>query len=88
MTVKIHKLTKYYGKTRGIENFNLELNKGEIFGLIGPNGAGKSTTIRSIMNLLNKNEGKVFIEGEELTRDNIKLKEKIGYLPSEVHLYC
>lgn len=47
-----------------IENLNLELNKGEIFGLIGPNGAGKSTTIRSIMSLLNKNEGKVFIDGE------------------------
>ncbi|MGN1155862.1 MAG: ATP-binding cassette domain-containing protein, partial [Agathobacter sp.] len=50
-----------YGKTKGIENLNLELNKGEIFGLIGPNGAGKSTTIRSIMNLLNKNEGKYLL---------------------------
>ncbi len=85
--LEIQNLTKYYGKIRGVENINLKLESGEVFGFIGPNGAGKSTTIRSIMNLINKTEGKVFIEGEIFDKDNIKIKEKIGYLPSEVHLY-
>ena len=84
---EIKNLTKYYGKIKGVENLSLELEKGEIFGFIGPNGAGKSTTIRAIMNLINKTSGKVLIENEEFNKDNIKLKEKIGYLPSEIYLY-
>lgn len=85
--LKIENLTKYYGNILGVKNLSLSLNEGEIFGFIGPNGAGKSTTIRSIMNLINKTEGKILINDEELTKDNIKLKEIIGYLPSEIHLY-
>ena len=85
--LEIQNLTKYYGKVKGVENLSLKLEEGEVFGFIGPNGAGKSTTIRSIMNLINKTEGKVFIEGKEFDKDDINLKAKIGYLPSEVHLY-
>lgn len=85
--LEIKNLTKYYGKVLGVKNLSLNLYEGEIFGFIGPNGAGKSTTIRSIMNLINKNEGKVLLNGEELTKDNTHLKEMIGYLPSEIHLY-
>ena len=48
---------------------------------------GKSTTIRSIMNLINKTSGKVLIENKEFDKDDIKVKEKIGYLPSEIYLY-
>ena len=65
----------------------MQLEEGEIFGFIGPNGAGKSTTIRSIMNLINKTKGKVLIEGKEFNKNDIKIKEKIGYLPSEIYLY-
>ncbi|MGN1013482.1 MAG: ABC transporter ATP-binding protein [Clostridia bacterium] len=85
--LEIQNLTKYYGKIKGVENLSLKLNKGEIFGFIGPNGAGKSTTIRSIMNLINKTSGKVLIEGKEFLKDDIGIKEKIGYLPSEIYLY-
>ena len=85
--LEIKNLTKYYGKTLGIKNLSLSLEEGEIFGFIGPNGAGKSTTIRSIMNLINKTEGKVYINGEEFTKDKIEIKKIIGYLPSEIHLY-
>ena len=85
--IEIKNLTKYYGKTLGIKNLSLSLEEGEIFGFIGPNGAGKSTTIRSIMNLINKTEGEVYINGEEFTKDKIELKKIIGYLPSEIHLY-
>ncbi len=85
--LEIKNLTKYYGKIKGVENLSLKLEEGEVFGFIGPNGAGKSTTIRSIMNLINKTEGKVYFEGKEFDKDDIDIKEKIGYLPSEVHLY-
>ncbi|MDD5864878.1 MAG: ABC transporter ATP-binding protein [bacterium] len=85
--IEIQNLTKYYGKIKGVEDLSLKLYEGEIFGFIGPNGAGKSTTIRSIMNLINKTSGKVFIEGKEFVKDDIKIKEKIGYLPSEIYLY-
>ncbi len=85
--LEIQNLTKYYGKVKGVENLSLKLEEGEVFGFIGPNGAGKSTTIRSIMNLISKTKGKVFIENEEFDKDKINIKEKIGYLPSEVQLY-
>lgn len=85
--LEIKKLTKYYGKTLGVKDLSLTLYEGEIFGFIGPNGAGKSTTIRSIMNLINKTEGSILLNGKELCKDDTKAKELIGYLPSEIHLY-
>ena len=85
--LEIQNLTKYYGKIKGVENLYLKLKEGEIFGFIGPNGAGKSTTIRSIMNLINKTSGKVLIENKEFNKDDVEIKEKIGYLPSEIYLY-
>ena len=85
--LEIKNLTKYYGKVKGVENLSLSLNRGEIFGFIGPNGAGKSTTIRSVMNLINKDSGSVLFCGKELTRDDVEAKSRIGYLPSEVFLY-
>ena len=50
--IKIVNLTKYYGKTRGIENLSISIKEGEIFGFLGPNGAGKTTTIRCILSIL------------------------------------
>ena len=85
--LEIKNLTKYYGKVKGVENLSLSLSRGEIFGFIGPNGAGKSTTIRSVMNLINKDSGSVFFCGKELTRDDVEAKRRLGYLPSEVFLY-
>ena len=85
--LEIKNLTKYYGKNLGVKNVTLSLENGEIFGFIGPNGAGKSTTIKSIMNLINKTEGTILIEGKEFKKDDISTKEKIGYLPSEINLY-
>ena len=85
--IEIKNLTKYYGKIKGVENLNLDLLEGEVFGFIGPNGAGKSTTIRAIMNLINKTNGKVIINGNEFDKNNLKIKENIGYLPSEINLY-
>ena len=87
MILEIKHLKKYYGNNRGVEDVTLKLNKGDIYGFIGPNGAGKSTTIRTIMGLINKNDGKILFNGKELDSDDPLIKEKIGYLSSEINLY-
>ncbi len=78
--IKIQNLTKYYGKNRGIENLDLEIFSGEIFGFLGPNGAGKTTTIRCMMNILLPTEGEIWINGGKVERSNPKLRENIGYI--------
>lgn len=80
-------LTKFYGQERGIEEINISIKKGEIFGFIGPNGAGKSTTIRTILGLLKPTRGEVTIFGENALTNGSKVRQKIGYLPSEVFYY-
>ena len=85
--LEIKHLKKYYGNIKGVEDVSIKLNKGCIYGFIGPNGSGKSTTIRTIMGLINKNSGKIYIDGKEFNRDDIDIKKKIGYLPSEINLY-
>ena len=85
--LEIKHLKKYYGTSRGVEDVSLKLNKGDIYGFIGPNGAGKSTTIRSIMGLINISGGEILFEGNKLNPNDIDIKSKIGYLPSEINLY-
>jgi len=85
--IEIKNLTKDYGKNRGIENVNLSVNAGEIFGFIGPNGAGKSTTIKVLLNLIFPTSGEAKIFGLDCTTQTTKIKENIGYVPSEVRYY-
>ncbi|MFA5604047.1 MAG: ABC transporter ATP-binding protein [Bacilli bacterium] len=85
--LEIKKLTKYYKDILGIENLSISINRGEIFGFIGPNGAGKSTTIKCIMNQINSSSGEIYINKVINDKNDLKLKNMIGYLPDEVHLY-
>jgi len=85
--LELKNLKKYYGKKRGIEDVSIKLNKGDIYGFIGPNGAGKSTTIRTIIGLINKTYGNIYIKGKELNNNDLDVKRIIGYLPSEINLY-
>ncbi len=85
--IELKHLKKYYGLSRGIEDVSFKINKGEIYGFIGPNGSGKSTTIRTILGLINKTSGNVYIKGKEFNKDDRKIKKIIGYLPSEINLY-
>ena len=85
--IELKHLKKYYGSSRGIEDVSLKINKGDIYGFIGPNGAGKSTTIRTIMGLINKTSGNIYINGKELDNNDLNIKKSIGYLPSEINLY-
>ncbi len=81
-------LTKYYGKSRGIVDLNLTVNKGEFFGFIGPNGAGKSTTIRTLLGLIKSSDGSATVLGLDIEKDKEKILECIGYLPSETTFYA
>jgi len=85
--IETHSLTKYYGKSRGIIDVDLEIAEGEIFGFIGPNGAGKSTTIRTLLGLIRPTSGNGSIFGLDIVKDTKKIKKRIGFLPSEVNFY-
>jgi ABC-2 type transport system ATP-binding protein len=85
--IVIQDLSKYYGKSRGIENVSFSVKEGEIFGFIGPNGAGKSTTIRTLLGLLHPTSGSATIFGKDITMFGPEIRENIGYLPSEVFYY-
>jgi ABC-2 type transport system ATP-binding protein len=85
--IEIHHLTKYYGKSRGIEDVSFNVKENEIFGFIGPNGAGKSTTIRTLLGLIFPTSGHATIFGQDIVKEGNKLRRSIGYLPSEVFYY-
>ena len=80
-------LTKFYGSERGIEGVSINVKQGDIFGFIGPNGAGKSTTIRTLLNLIFPSSGSSQIFGKDTVTESAEIKNKIGYLPSEVNYY-
>ncbi len=81
--IEIDKLTKSYGKSRGITDVSFNVGKGEIFGFIGPNGAGKSTTIRTLLGYIRADGGRASIFGMDIARDTVRIKKRTGYLPSE-----
>lgn len=85
--IKITKLSKYYGKNRGIVDLDLSVGKGEFFGFIGPNGAGKSTTIRTLLGLIAPTGGGAQILGMNIVKDKQAILQKVGYLPSEAAFY-
>lgn len=85
--IKTEKLTKYYGKSRGIIDLNLTVDEGEFFGFIGPNGAGKSTTIRTLLGLIKKSSGSGRILGMDIEKEKEKILSCVGYLPSEAMFY-
>ena len=85
--IEVNHLTKYYGKTRGIEDVSFNVDEGEIFGFIGPNGAGKSTTIRLFCSLIYPTGGSAKIFGRDVVKDGPEIRQDIGYLPSEVFYY-
>lgn len=80
-------LTKYYGKTRGILDVDLQVEEGDFFGFIGPNGAGKSTTIRALLGLITPTAGERRVLDMDCGGDRRKLLAKVGYMPSEAMFY-
>ncbi len=72
-------------RVRAVEGLDLEIHRGEVFGLLGPNGSGKSTTIKMILGLLNPTEGRIAVLGRPPS--DVSIKQRIGYLPEESYLY-
>ncbi|ASA77539.1 ABC transporter ATP-binding protein [Thermococcus sp. 5-4] len=85
--ILIENLTKSYGSLRAVDSLTLEVNEGEIFGFLGPNGAGKTTTILSMLNLVIPDEGRVELLGMDVTKEPIRIKERLGYLPENATIY-
>jgi ABC-2 type transport system ATP-binding protein len=85
--IETYGLTKYYGKVVGIENLNLAVRSGEIFGFLGPNGAGKTTTIRILMDLIRPTSGRAEIFGLDVRIHSLEIRQRLGNLPGDVSLY-
>jgi ABC-2 type transport system ATP-binding protein len=83
--IEVKNLKKSFGKILAVDNVNLEIEKGKIFGLIGPNGGGKTTLIRLILGILKPSAGEVFVLRKRMP--NRKVLEKVGYMPQETALY-
>ena len=85
--IDISHLSKFYGRSAGIVDISLNVPEGKIFGFIGPNGAGKSTTIRILLNLIFPTSGSATIFGLDVVTDSKKIRDRIGYVPSDANLY-
>ena len=85
--LNISHLTKTYGDKKAVDDLSLHIAPGEIYGFIGHNGAGKTTTIKSVVGILQFDEGEITIDGTSLKDDPIACKKKIAYIPDNPDLY-
>ena len=86
--IKIENVSKSYNKkNKTIDNINLEIKSGEIFGFLGPNGAGKTTTIKMITGILDIDEGDIFIDNNSITKNPIEAKKAFGYVPDSPDMF-
>jgi len=85
--IEIEHLTKRYGEKAAVAGLSLSVPRGAMFGFLGPNGAGKTTTLRMLMGLLQPTSGTARIDGLDVTRQSVKVRAQVGYLPDEVFLY-
>lgn len=86
--IKIENVTKSYirGK-KSVDNINLEIKDGEIFGFLGPNGAGKTTTIKMITGILNPDQGDIYIDGKSIKKEPIEAKKAFGFVPDSPDMF-
>jgi ABC-2 type transport system ATP-binding protein len=85
-TIETEKLTKTYGKNRGIRGVDLTVDEGEVFGFLGPNGAGKTTTIRALLGFLRPSDGRAWVFGMDIRKKSVEIRERVGNLPGEFAL--
>lgn len=80
-------VTKYFGMVKALKDISFEINRGEIVGFLGLNGAGKTTIMRILTSYLPATSGKVIIGGQEISKNSLAIRKKIGYLPETPPLY-
>ncbi|MEJ2099854.1 MAG: ABC transporter ATP-binding protein [Desulfobacterales bacterium] len=85
--ISVSNLTKYYGRSLGVQNINFTVNPGEIFGFLGPNGAGKTTTIRMLLDLLRPSSGEINIFSHRIDEHSLEIRKRCGYLPGNFCAY-
>nr|WP_303716130.1 ABC transporter ATP-binding protein [Methanoculleus marisnigri] len=85
--IRTENLTKVYNGKAAVDGLDLEVGEGDIFGFLGPNGAGKSTTILMLTGMIEPTGGRCFVDGIEVAKDPLNVKEIIGYLPEDVGFY-
>jgi ABC-2 type transport system ATP-binding protein len=84
--IETEKLTKTYGKSRGIRYVDLAVRDGEVFGFLGPNGAGKTTTIRTLLGFLRPSDGRAWVFGMDTRKKSVNIRARVGNLPGEFAL--
>jgi ABC-2 type transport system ATP-binding protein len=87
VTIRTEGLTKHYGKVEALNDLDLEIPRGEIFGFLGPNGAGKTTTIRTMLDEIRPTRGKATIVGLDSHEDSVEIRKHIGYVPGDLAMY-
>ena len=85
--LKINHLTKTYGEKKAVDDLNLHIRPGEIYGFIGHNGAGKTTTLKSVVGILQFDQGEILIDGKSIQADPLACKREIAYIPDNPDLY-
>jgi len=85
--VKLTSVSKRYGDITAVDYIDLEVRRGEIFGLLGPNGSGKSTTLKMILGLVKPDSGSVNVLGINVEDDPVAVKRKVGYVPESPRVY-
>ena len=87
VAIKILNLTKSFGEILAVNNLNLEIKKGELYGLVGPDGAGKTTTMRLLTAIMQPTSGEAWVAGSSILTEGERIKEKIGYMSQRFGLY-
>ena len=85
--LNIEHLTKTYGEKKAVDDLNLHIRPGEIYGFIGHNGAGKTTTLKSVAGILQFDAGEIYIGGDSVREKPLECKRKIAYIPDNPNLY-
>ena len=85
--LRINHLTKTYGEKKAVDDLNIHINPGEIYGFIGHNGAGKTTTLKSVVGILQFDQGEILINGKSIQADPLACKREIAYIPDNPDLY-
>ena len=85
--LKIEHLTKAYGEKKAVDDLNLHIAPGEIYGFIGHNGAGKTTTLKSVAGILQFDAGEIYIDGISIKENPLECKRRFAYIPDNPDLY-
>src|SRR5215469_18015804 len=87
MLLRTEHLTRDYGHFRALDDLNLSVAAGEVFGLLGPNGSGKTTALRILLGFLRPTAGRALIGGHDCWHDSVAARRQVAYLPGELRLY-